>query len=329
MSRSGFCLFCALSLAPTLAACAAEGGLPTFTDAASAGPDFVTQGEYVGQVTAADGEQRKLGIQVIALGDGKFRAVAYPGGLPGEGWQKGDNKHSIEGKTDGSVTVFKGEKHEGRIEQGVLKVLDASGKEHGKLNKVERKSPTLGAKPPAGAVVLFDGTSADNFEGGKMTPEGWLQVGTRSKQSFGSCTLHIEFRTPFMPTAQGQARGNSGVYLQDCYEFQVLDSFGLEGKNNECGGLYAMIEPKVNMCLPPLSWQTYDFEFTAPKFDGDKKVANARATLRHNGVVIYDDLEIPRLTPGGRSKEAPTGPLMLQNHGNPVVYRNIWVVERK
>jgi hypothetical protein len=132
-----------------------------------------------------------------------------------------------------------------------------------------------------------------------------------------------------MPTAEGQARGNSGVYIQDCYEFQVLDSFGLEGKNNECGGLYSMIEPKVNMCFPPLSWQTYDFDFTAPKFDGDKKIANANVTLRHNGVVIYDKLEIPKLTPGGRSAEGAIGPLMLQNHGNPVVYRNIWVVEKK
>jgi hypothetical protein len=142
--------------------------------------------------------------------------------------------------------------------------------------------------------------------------------------------LHIEFRTPFMPTAEGQARGNSGVYLQECYEFQVLDSFGLEGKNNECGGLYSMEEPKVNMCFPPLSWQTYDFDFTAPKYDAnDKKVANARVTLRHNGVVIYDNVEIPKLTAGGRPNEGATGPLMLQNHGNPVVYRNIWVVEKK
>ena len=322
------CLTCGALLLMITVSAAAEGNLPTFTDPSAAGPDFVTQGEYVGEFNA-DGEQRKIGIQVIALGDGKFRSVAYPGGLPGEGWQKGDNKHSVDGKTEGGVTVFKGEKHEGRIQGGVMKVIDESGNQLFQLNKVERKSPTLGGKPPAGAVVLFDGTSADKFEGGEMTPEGWLQVGTRSKQSFGSCQLHIEFRTPFMPTAEGQARGNSGVYLQDCYEFQVLDSFGLEGKNNECGGLYSMIEPKVNMCFPPLSWQTYDFDFTAPKFDGGKKVANAKVTLRHNGVVIYDNLEIPKLTPGGRSAEGPTGPLMLQNHGNPVVYRNIWVVEKK
>lgn len=330
MLRSVFALGCATLLLSTSMARAADSGLPTYTDAKSAGPDFEVQGEYSGEVTAK-GNQEKTGVQVIALGDGKSIAVVYHGGLPGEGWKKGDTKEMVkDGKTEAGVTLFKTDNTlEIRIKDGMLTMLDSSGKSFGQLRKVERKSPTLGAKPPAGAVVVFDGTNADNFEGGKTTPEGWLQVGTRSKQSFGSCQLHIEFRTPFMPTAQGQARGNSGVYMQECYEFQVLDSFGLEGKNNECGGLYSMEEPKLNMCFPPLSWQTYDFDFTAPKFDADgNKTANARVTLRHNGVVIYDELEIPKLTPGGRSKEAATGPLMLQNHGNPVVFRNIWVVEK-
>lgn len=318
MIRPRVCIAAFFSLVATCVA--AESGSPVFTEPQAAGPDFAVQGEY-----ASD----KVGVQVIALGDGKFRAVFYEGGLPGAGWNKGGHKKELDGKTENGVTVFKGENREARIQNGTLSLVDTSGEQRAKLMKVERKSPTLGAKPPQEAVVLFDGTSADNFEGGKLTPEGFLQVGTKSKQSFGSCQLHIEFRTPFMPKSQGQARGNSGVYMQDCYEFQVLDSFGLEGKNNECGGFYSMIEPKVNMCFPPLSWQTYDFDFTAPKFEADKKVANARVTLRHNGVVIYDDLEIPRLTPGGRSHEAATGPLMLQNHGNPVVFRNIWVLEKK
>ncbi|HVX14308.1 MAG TPA: DUF1080 domain-containing protein [Pirellulales bacterium] len=307
---------------------AADVGSSTFTDPKSAGPDYEAQGEYTGEMSGE--EKKKVGVQVIALGEGKFRAVAYSGGLPGDGWKKGDHQHSVDGQRENGIVTFKGKEHEGRIKDGKLVIVDASGKELGSLSKVERKSPTLGAKPPAGAVVLLDGTNANNFEGGRLTPEGWLQIGTRSKQAFGSCQLHIEFRTPFMPTAQGQARGNSGVYMQECYEFQVLDSFGLEGKNNECGGLYSAAEPKLNMCFPPLAWQTYDFDFTAPKFDADgKKTTNARVTLRHNGVVIYDDLEIPNLTPGGRASEGATGPLMLQNHGNPVVFRNIWVVEKK
>lgn len=140
--------------------------------------------------------------------------------------------------------------------------------------------------------------------------------------------MHIEFRTPFKPLARGQARGNSGVYLQSRYELQVLDSFGLSGENNECGGIYQIAKPSVNMCYPPLSWQTYDIEFKAAKFDeSGKKVQNARTTIKHNGVVIHDDLELKSGTPGRHPEGQTDDGLYLQGHGNPVVYRNIWVVK--
>jgi hypothetical protein len=303
---------------------------PAYTDPAQAGPDFAVQGEYLGQIQT-DAGILAIGVQVIALGDGKFRAVGYPGGLPGAGWD-GKEKHIAEGQTKDGKTVFTVADSDAKavIKDGVLEIVDGSGKTIGTLKKTERKSPTLGAKPPAGAVVLFDGTSADNFKGGRMTPDGLLMEGATSKQTFGAFTLHMEFRTPFQPFDRGQGRGNSGVYAQGRYEVQILDSFGLEGENNECGGIYGVARPKVNMCLPPLSWQTYDIDFTPAEYKDGKKVRNARMTVRHNGVVIHQDVEIPKATTAAPLPEGPEpGPIFLQNHGNPVRFRNIWVVEKK
>ncbi|MDZ4783562.1 MAG: DUF1080 domain-containing protein [Planctomycetia bacterium] len=308
----------------------AEPGLPTFTSADEAGADFAIQGEYVGEVNTGDGPM-PFGVQVLALGDGKFRAVAYPGGLPGAGWKRGDDKHVAEGKMENGQAVFSGDDGgQGVVKDGALHVSHGGGKAS-VLKKVERKSETLGEEAPDGAIVLFDGSSTDHFVDGKLVEENLLASGCASKEEMKDHTMHIEFRTPFMPTATGQARGNSGVYVQDRYEIQVLDSFALEGENNECGGLYSMKAPAVNMCYPPLAWQTYDIDFTAAKFDAaGKKTSNARLTLLHNGVKIYDDMELADKTPGGAPQEAPgVGPLKLQDHGNPVAFRNIWIVEKK
>lgn len=305
--------------------------LPTFTDPAKAGPDYAVQGEYTGELMAGD-KKMKFGVQVIALGDGKFHAVAYPGGLPGDGWDKSQpGREEYDGELKDGAVSFKGDHGMGKLKDGVITVSHPDGKAIGELKRVERTSPTMGAKPPAGAVVLFDGSTAEHFSGGKMTDDKLLVPGGMTKQGANNFTLHVEFRTPFMPTARGQDRGNSGVYLQNRYELQVLDSFGLEGKDNECGGFYSVQSPKVNMCLPPLAWQTYDVDFTAAHFDaGGKKNKNAVVSIRHNGVPIYENFELPGVTPGGEGKETPVpGPLALQNHGNPVHYRNIWIVEKK
>lgn len=303
-----------------------------YTDPKEAGPDFEVQGEYEGEIKPEGGEALKVGAQVIALGDGKFEAVAYHGGLPGAGWKRGDKVHKVKGEMKDGVATFKDDGGgSGTIKNGVLTINDPNGKVLGEIKKVTRKSSTLGAMAPKGAIVLFDGTSADNFNNGKII-EGNLLGATNceSKAKFGDHTMHIEFRTPFMPKAREQARGNSGVYIQSRWECQVLDSFGLEGENNECGGIYSISKPIVNMCLPPLSWQTYDISFTAAKYDDSgNKIKNARATIVHNGVVIHDDLELTKGTPG-RANEGPEPlGLFLQDHGNPVAFRNIWVVEKK
>ncbi len=310
-----------------------------FTDPVKAGPDFVVQGEYEGEGKFGD-ETKKVGVQVIALGNHEFEAVAYHDGLPGDGWMRGNKTVKAKGKSNGDTVVeFESDKGgKGTIKDGVLTVMDANGNKLAELKKLDRQSPTLGAKPPEGATVLFDGTNTDAWRNGKIVEGNLLWNGTTSKQSFGDFTLHVEFRCPFMPEARGQARGNSGVYLQHRYEVQVLDSFGLEGQDDDCGGIYKIAKEKVNMSFPPLAWQTYDVDFTAARFDADgKKTSNARTTIKHNGIVVHDDLELPHVTPGGIGDEKPAsgsmilkGPIYLQDHGgDPVVFRNIWVVEKK
>ena len=296
---------------------------PTKVDA-----DFAVQGEYAGEL-AQEGGKQKTGVQVIARGGGKFHAVLFPGGLPGDGWEKGPREEA-DGQTQEGVTAFTTPKWTAKIKDGGMTVADAAGKELGQLKRVIRESPTLGAKPPEGAVVLFDGTTAENFQNGRMTEDKLLKEGVTSKQKFQNHTVHLEFRLAYMPTASGQGRSNSGCYLQGRYEVQILDSFGLPLKDNECGGIYSVGAPRIEMCFPPLSWQTYDIDFTAAVYEGAKKVKSARVTVRHNGVLIHEDREADHSTTASQQGEgASAGPLYLQDHGNPVRFRNIWVVERK
>jgi hypothetical protein len=300
---------------------------PAYLSAEEAGDDFVIQGEYVGLL---DGQ--KIGVQVWAKGKGEFEAVAYLGGLPGDGWD--ENRKGIEriqGRRDGEkkVVIFSLES-EGTTADGSTMQIDA-GDSKATLKKHTRTSPTLGAKPPAGAVVLFDGQGVNRFPNSQIDDKlHALQEGITSEDTFHDCSLHIEFMLPFMPEARGQARGNSGLYLQGRYEVQMLDSFALDGKDNECGGFYKIASPRINMCLPPLTWQTYDVDFTAAKYDETgQKLVNAKITVKHNGVLIHDNQELPGPTASApRKEDDKPGPVYLQNHGNPVRYRNIWMVRK-
>lgn len=285
--------------------------------------DFKFQGEYAGSL----GGQYDVGAQVIALGGGKYKMVLFPGGLPGAGYD-GAEKREYMGSRDGNTVNFEGGTTTKSISEGKL-TFGRDGQSFS-IDRVIRKSPTIGAKPPEGAIVLFDGKSAKNFKPGKMTEGGLLMEGANSIEKFQSHRLHLEFRLPYEPTRRGQGRANSGCYLQARYEVQVLDSFGLAGKHNECGGIYTIKDPDVNMCFPPLQWQTYDIDFTAAKFDKEgKKTANARITVRHNGVLIHENVELPKRTTASPLAEGPTpGFLHLQDHSNPVRYRNIWAVKK-
>ena len=210
-------------------------------------------------------------------------------------------------------------------------------------------APEPQAKPPSDAIVLFDGKDLANWADDKGAPSKWvIRDGymesvkgagyARTKQQFGSCQVHVEFATPSVVSGTGQGRGNSGVFLQGMYEVQVLDSY--ENKtypDGQCGALYGRAVPLVNACCKPGQWQTYDIIYHRPLFDQAGKVTKkAVFTVLQNGVLIQDGVELQGGT-GWNGPHAVTdyvphgdkGPLMLQDHNNPVRYRNIWIRELK
>ncbi len=355
--RNLVALACSLTLVGLVSAGQAAAADGTWTDPNddTLPKDFQIQGEYVGKTQGGD----QLACQVIALGSGAFQAVLLPGGLPGAGWD-GEHKILMDGRLKGDKAEFKpaegqkqylanspeafsatsqyppaGQKpYTATVDAGIVRGQTDDGKTF-QLEKTVRKSPTLGLEPPKGAIMLFDGSNTDQWTGGRID-EATKLLNTDghdilTKQKFNNYTMHLEFLLPYRPAARGQGRGNSGFYQVDHYEVQVLDSFGLDGKNNECGGIYSQKQCDVNMCLPPLTWQTYDVEFTNAVADtSGKKTKNARITLRHNGVVIHDDYELTGKTGGSRNDpEGTPGPIKLQGHGNPLQYRNVWIVENK
>jgi 3-keto-disaccharide hydrolase len=193
---------------------------------------------------------------------------------------------------------------------------------------------------PSDAVVLFDGsdlsawTDADNWtikDGAMVSGKG----STRTKEAFGDCQLHIEWSAPAPPTGNGQGRGNSGVFLMDNYEIQVLDSYENETYfDGQAGAIYKQTPPQVNVMRPPGEWNVYDIIWTAPRFKEDGSLKSpAYITALHNGVLILNHFELKGDTPFHRpaayTKHANRLPIRLQDHGNPVRFRNIWVREIK
>lgn len=207
-------------------------------------------------------------------------------------------------------------------------------------------TPGLGTKPPSDAIVLFSGKDFSEWTSTKDSVAGvkW-QLGKDSamtvtpgagdiatKRSFGDCQLHLEFRTPAVVKGEGQGRGNSGVFLQNRYEVQVLDNFqNRTYSNGQAGSIYKQSIPLVNACRKPGEWQTYDILFTAPRFNADGVlVAPARVTVIHNGVVVQLNTEIKGTTEYiGLPKNQAHGkaPIRLQDHSDLVSYRNIWIRE--
>jgi len=300
------------------------------------------QGHWEGKFMQKEWAGKPIAAKVVAQGKGGYRTILEIPATTGKivdvsmtGTMERD-KVEFSGAADlgaeagGACEVkarIKGDKMTGKI----------SGKDSPgafELVRIQEKSKTLGAQPPQGAVVLFDGKNLDAWKPTeipwKILNDGSMEVGKGnivSKLEFGDQKLHVEFWIPLMAEKRGQARGNSGVYVQGRYEIQVLDSFGLPIRDNECGGIYKKATPEVNACLPPTEWQTYDITFHAPKLDDSgRKIKNAVITVEQNGIVIHDNVELDGTTPGGVSgDEAKAGPLLLQDHANKIRYRNIWV----
>ncbi len=205
----------------------------------------------------------------------------------------------------------------------------------------EPKLVTPGDKPgdpPSDAIVLFDGKSLDKLQNGDkwLIADGVATVRGSdivTKDKFGDCQLHLEFATPAEVKGTGQGRGNSGVFLMNRYEVQILDSFDNKTYfDGQCGSLYKQTPPMVNACRKPGEWQTYDITFTAPKFGDDGQVTKpGYATVFHNGVCVQNHFELQGNTnydkPAAYEKHAAKEPIRLQNHGNPIQFRNIWIRE--
>ena len=257
----------------------------------------------------------------------------------------------LDGHLEGERVVFSGHAGghdwQGQAARGTLRINKQGYGGVFEMKRVMKKSPTEGLKPPANALVLLEYEPGHKPSLEQWKEAGWVAAedgiihrslgqGARpdlprgdlySKREFRNVRLHLEFRIPYEPALREQGRGNSGVILADRYEVQVLDSYGIIAGAGDCASIYGVAPPRLNAAFPPLSWQTYDITFYAPKMDGPKMARPPRLTVSWNGIKVHEN-QIS-MTPTGDPKRpnAGSGPLRLQDHGNLVYYRNIWLEE--
>lgn len=306
-----------------------------------------TMGDYEGTFQAAGAQATPAYGRIIAEWDDNYRVVLYPWVYPQE--DKNAPRLTVVGKLKDGVLEFSGHASDaqgqpvgplwtGKVKKGKL-TATAEGGSKFSLTYLKRKSPTEGLKPPKGAVVLLASGKGvkptfENFESApwKVLADGIVETAKGdlvTKQKFGDCQIHVEFCIPYMPNKFWQERANSGVFLANRYELQVLDSFGLKSLNNDCAAIYSADEPLLNACYPPLSWQTYDIIFRTARFDANCDTSELpMVTVYQNGVPVQKGRWILNPTNGWLPGNTKRGQLRLQYHLNQVHYRNVWVLER-
>jgi hypothetical protein len=338
-----------------------------YFDLQALGPEAHLQGEYAGLLAG-----RPVGVQVVARGESRFHAFVLPGGLPGDGWDGSPyvllESDPLENGTAAFYAVAAADCTSASLDNQGFRLTRAG--QTVVLPRVERTSSTLGQAPPAGAVVLFDGTGLDAFQQdtryeAQTTPlmlDGNMLNGGVTKQSFGDCVLHVEFMTGFEPENIPWRRADAGIYLASRYEVAIGDSFGFDfdlsgfggptaprlfsqrslaqkfpvttgarhaTKPRVCGSVFTYPVTVPNTCHPPLTWQTLDIDFTAPRFDAaGVKTADAILSVKLNGHQIVNRQQVSKPTPHGLKGEVAKAPIWFEAFFRRVLYRNIWLVEK-
>ncbi len=296
-------------------------------------------GDYEGTYTVDEQGPTPAEAKVAALGDGAYLVL-----LKAEPRSEGDWPLviSLDGRRFRDEIYLTGSSMGrdwiGTIKDGALNVFIPhlwGGRFD--LKQVRRESPTLGLAPPANAVVLLP------FDGNPPSQEAWATRwavtedgaimcsggNLHSVEAFGDCRFHLEFNLPYEPNNRGQNRGNSGVYFQERYEVQILDSFGLAPASGDSGSLYRWAATRLDAPLPPLSWQTLDILFRAPRFDAQGNVTELpRMTVDLNGIRVHDNVVLEDGTGGHREGFVPLDTIRLQDHRHQVRFRNIWLVKQ-
>jgi hypothetical protein len=327
----------ALTLVAAALACSGAFG----DELAAGGEPFV--GFYRGVARITGQPDAAATGTVVAEGPGLYRATAT---YSSQGADAQVYQVALHGHVEGPRVLFNGFSGgtywNGQAREGKL-AIKRSEEHYGgsfELERVVQHSPTEGQAPPANAKVLLPykanqkpDMSAWTNQKWKALPDGSMRVepGTGpslTKESFGDFRLHLELNVPHMPFDVGQARANSGVYLQNRFELQILDSFGVIPGAGDCGAVYGQSTPRVNACYPPGEWQTYDVAFRAPRYTSDGTLERPGSmTVSHNGIEIQTNVPLHQPTLGG--VEGPydgTGLIQLQDHGNAPHFRNIWAV---